>query len=181
MSIAYKTKRSKRAKRISITVKQTGDVIVTLPFFAPPFSAQLFVQQKAAWIHAMQEKLKKRFENKTILKQSKKDYLEKKNVALKMLTAKVEYFNEFYNFTYKGIRIRNQKSRWGSCSTKGNLNFNYALIYLPEKLSDYIIIHELCHLKEMNHGKGFWDLVAQMVPDHKILRRELKNKFINIT
>ncbi len=181
MSIAYKTKRSKRAKRISITVKQTGDVIVTLPFFAPPFAAQLFVQQKSAWILAMQEKLKKRFENKTILKQTKKDYLEKKDAALTMITEKVEYFNKFYNFPYKNISIRNQKSRWGSCSARGNLNFNYALIYLPEKLSDYIVIHELCHLKELNHGKRFWDLVAQMVPDHKALRKELKEKFINIT
>ena len=64
---------------------------------------------------------------------------------------------------------------WGSCSSKKNLNFSYRLYFLPEYLSDYIIIHELCHLKEMNHSKRFWDLVALVCPSYKDYRRELKN------
>lgn len=180
MTIPYELKRSKRARRTSITVKQTGEVVVTVPFYGSTFIADLFVQQKTAWIQAMQEKLKKRFEDKTILKQTRKDYLEKKDEALDLLTKRTHHFNQVYKFTFKNITVRNQKSRWGSCSTKGNINFNYGLIYLPEHLRDYIVVHELCHLQEMNHGKRFWALVEKTIPDHKARRLELRKKFINV-
>lgn len=80
----------------------------------------------------------------------------------------------YYGFTWSRIAIRDQKSRWGSCSKKGNLNFNYRLVHLPEDLVDYIIVHELCHRGVFSHGKEFWDLVARTVPDHKEKRRRLR-------
>ncbi len=72
------------------------------------------------------------------------------------------------------IAIRNTRTRWGSCSSKGNLNFSYRLSLLPAHLSDYVVIHELCHLREFNHGSGFWDLVALLDPDFNAHREELK-------
>lgn len=72
------------------------------------------------------------------------------------------------------IAIRNQRSRWGSCSKKGNLNFNYKLAFLPPEVRDYVIVHEICHIKEFNHGRGFWDLVAETVPEHRAMRRKLR-------
>lgn len=180
MSIFYHLKRSRRAKRTSITVTHTGEIIVTIPFFGSSYIADRFVQQKKVWIEATQEKIKKRFENKTVLKQSKKEYQEKKSQALDMLIRKVEYYNQFYSFSFKKIQVRNQSSRWGSCSSKGNLNFNYALIYLPAHLSDYIVVHELCHLQEMNHSKKFWNLVEKTMPDYKAHRLELRKKYITI-
>jgi len=88
---------------------------------------------------------------------------------------KIEVFNKIYGLIpLNRIAIRNTKSRWGSCSTKGNLNFNYRIVFLPPKLADYLIVHELCHLKEFNHSKRFWDLVARAVPDYKKLQKELK-------
>jgi predicted metal-dependent hydrolase len=85
------------------------------------------------------------------------------------------HYGELHGIKVGKIAIRNQKSRWGSCSKKGNLNFNYKLVFLSPELRDYVIVHEICHIKEFNHGEGFWSLVAEAVPDHRELRKQLKN------
>ncbi len=107
-------------------------------------------------------------------KGSQKEYLLHKETARKLVHERLKYFNQFYGFKYNKVSIRNQKTRWGSCSKSGNLNFSYKLVLLPPHLSDYIIIHELCHLKEFNHSQAFWDLVAQQAPDYKKAINELK-------
>ena len=95
------------------------------------------------------------------------NYEQHKEAARALVHRKLEQFNRHYGFTYHRVAIRDQKSRWGSCSKKGNLNFNYRLLFLPEPLVDAVIVHELCHLREFNHGPRFWMLVAEMIPDHK--------------
>lgn len=91
-----------------------------------------------------------------------------------MVHARVRHYNAVYNFTYARIFIKNTKSRWGSTSSRGNLNFNYKLLFLPPAVADYIIVHELCHLAHFNHGPQFWALVARAVPNHRTLRSELR-------
>ncbi|MDP2944335.1 MAG: M48 family metallopeptidase, partial [bacterium] len=88
------------------------------------------------------------------------------------------HFNRFYNFKYRRISIRDQKTRWGSCSRTGNLNFSYRVLELTPAAADYIIIHELCHLREFNHCVRFWALVAKTVPDYVRLRRELRGRVV---
>jgi hypothetical protein len=105
---------------------------------------------------------------------SAKDFKENKNKAHKLISERISYFNQSGEFPVGKVSIKNQKTRWGSCSGKRNLSFNYKLLFLPENLRDYIIIHELCHLKEMNHSKNFWNLVAGRVPDYKALRRQIR-------
>jgi len=83
-------------------------------------------------------------------------------------------WNRFYNLRYKKIRVRNSQSRWGSCSSQGNLNFNYKVAWLPPELADYIVVHEICHLQELNHSRDFWLLVAKTLPDFNQRRNELK-------
>lgn len=100
-------------------------------------------------------------------------YQKHKESARTLVHKKLEEFNRHYDFTYQRVAIRDQRSRWGSCSKKGNLNFNYRLVFLPEALVDAVIVHELCHLKEFNHGKKFWDLVSATIPDHKERRAML--------
>jgi len=87
---------------------------------------------------------------------------------------RIRHFNLSYGFAIGRITIRNQRSRWGSASKKGNLNFHYKIALLPPRLADYIIVHELCHLAEFNHSPRFWSLVAKMLPDHKERKGELK-------
>ncbi|MEI6480632.1 MAG: M48 family metallopeptidase [bacterium] len=89
--------------------------------------------------------------------------------------SRLEYFNQFYNFKYGTVRIKAQTTRWGSCSSKGNLNFNYKMALLPPHLVDYLVVHELCHLGEFNHSQNFWDLVGKTIPNYLELRAELKS------
>lgn len=104
----------------------------------------------------------------------KQEYIKYKEIARQLAKERIAHFNVAYNFTVNRISIKNQKSRWGSCSKKGNLNFNYRVALLPERLADYVILHELCHLGEFNHSLRFWDLVAKTMPSYKKIRQEFK-------
>lgn len=125
-------------------------------------------------IRIVYRRVYRRRRRRTVTAVSKKAFEEHKAEALRIAVERVEHFNQHYGFTVGMIRIKNQATRWGSCSKKGNLNFNYKLALLPSALQDYLIVHELCHLGEFNHSRSFWALVAQMIPDHVELRRQLR-------
>jgi len=103
-----------------------------------------------------------------------KHYVEHKEVTRVLVHSRLEHWNQFYNFEFNRVAIRNQRRCWGSCTSLKNLNFSYKLLFLPTHLQDYIIVHELCHLEELNHGKNFWALVEQQVPDYKAYIKELR-------
>lgn len=96
-----------------------------------------------------------------------KHYLQHKEAARIVIHERLNYFNTHYEFVYNRVAVRNQRRCWGSCSSLKNLNFSYRLLFLPAELRDYVIVHELCHLAEMNHGPKFWELVSQTIPDHQ--------------
>ena len=170
--IPYTFRKSRRGKYMRLTIKTDASLVVSLPWRLSEETAMKFVLQKADWI------LKKvnyfRNNKSTLPPAVRKDYLQYKKLAREIVEKKLAYFNEFYNFKISRISIRNQKTRWGSCSKMGNLNFSYRIIYLPEKLCDYIIVHELCHIGEFNHSKKFWDLVQKTVSEHKKIRKEIR-------
>ena len=93
---------------------------------------------------------------------------------------RISYFNKIYNFEINRIAIKNTSRRWGSCSSKKNLNFNYKIIYLPPALADYLIVHELCHLGEFNHSKKFWALVEKTIPNYIEINKKLKKTHIKL-
>ena len=95
-----------------------------------------------------------------------KHYVANKEAARSLVLARLAHFSQYYEVTWNRVAIRNQKRCWGSCSAKKNLNFNYKILFLPPHLADYIIVHELCHLAELNHGSLFWSLVAEQMPDY---------------
>ena len=103
-----------------------------------------------------------------------KQYLKYREQARALVHAQVAKINQRYNFPVGRIAIKNHRSRWGSCSKKHNLNFNYKILFLPERLAEYIVAHELCHLGEFNHSPKFWDLVARFAPDYRERVRELR-------
>lgn len=103
-----------------------------------------------------------------------KHYATHKEAARALVHARLVHFAAHYNVTLRKVFIKNTKSRWGSCSSRGNINFNYKIIFLPPAVADYIIVHEVCHLVEFNHGPAFWALVAQVCPDHVARRQELR-------
>lgn len=170
--ISYEVKRYKRAKHVRISVKPGGRVVVTLPWRAPKYLADEFVQKQMAWIQKAREKM--------VLVQPLKrsgtseEYKKYKKEALKVFTQRLTELNAYYQFSYKRVSVRNQKTRWGSCSKTGTLSFSYRLLLLSEAVRDYVLVHELCHTREMNHSKKFWELVAQTTPSYKVLRRELQ-------
>lgn len=96
-----------------------------------------------------------------------------KNRAVEYITKRVYELSEQMDLPFAGLAFKQQKTRWGSCSSHKNLNFNWKLIHAPKEVIDYVIIHELAHTREMNHGRKFWDLVARFDPDHAIHRRWL--------
>lgn len=170
--IDYTLKISKRAKRMRLAVYCDGSCIVTVPPRVPESIIEKFLVEKSRWLI---DKITYFGSSKNIIKNNnKEEYLKYKSQALKLVEERISYFNTFYGYKWNKISIKNQKTRWGSCSKKGNLNFNYKLVLLPKKAADYVIVHELCHLREFNHSQRFWNLVSQTFPDYKEIRNLLK-------
>lgn len=171
---SYAIRRSRRAKRISLTVSRAGEFSVTVPrFWIGEYKILKFIKEKENWILKAFKKVGNRLDLPVNCTR-KSAYKKYKDEALSFAMARAEELNARYGFNYRKITIRNQKSRWGSCSADKNLNFNYRILFLPAALADYIIVHELCHLAEMNHSKKFWALVAKAVPDHGERRKKLR-------
>jgi predicted metal-dependent hydrolase len=162
---------SSRAKHMRVTIRNGGDVRVTVPRFVPLFLVESFMKKKARWIVETFDAAAS--ESPLIKKDTRGEYEEYKEQARAIAHERVAHYTKYYQFAWNAISIKNQKTRWGSCSSKGNLNFSYKLALLPAHLADYIVVHELCHLKEFNHSESFWNLVAETVPNHKELRKEL--------
>lgn len=172
--IKYTLKRSRRAKLMRLAIYNGGDFVVTIPLKMDLAKVEDFIIQKTEWVLKKMKIMSGRDPDGIFARQSKKEYLALRKTAYQLAEKKVMKFNKFYNFTCNKITIRNQKTRWGSCSEKGNLNYNYKIALLPEKYAEYIIVHEICHLKELNHSHKFWDLVAKTIPDYKDRIKELK-------
>ncbi len=106
--------------------------------------------------------------------------IKKREQARRLVENRLSFFNKIYNFEINRIAIKNTSTRWGSCSSKGNLNFNYKILYIRPALADYLIVHELCHLGELNHSKRFWALVSKTIPDYIEVNKELRRTNIKL-
>jgi len=157
-----------KAKRIIISVKPEF-VRVVIPKRQSFKSAQKFVESRLEWIKKNKTKIK--------LQTQKKDELPEidRKVARKVLCRRIGELAQLHNFVYNRISIRKQKTRWGSCSSKNNINLNMNLLHLPSELMDYVLLHELVHTRVKNHSNDFWDELDTVVPNARIIDRKLKD------
>ncbi len=155
-----------------LTVRCDGSVVVTAPPGVSLSVVEKMVSGKREWILSKLD-LFKSVDSGAVRKFSRDDYLKHKDRALEIIKERITFYGEIYRCSFNRICVKNQRTRWGSCSKKGNLNFNYKIIFLPEILRDYIIVHEVCHLRELNHSPKFWALVGRVFPNYLELRREL--------
>lgn len=164
---------------MSIRISRTGEVLVTKPKRVSMAAIKDFIERKKVWI------MEKRAYIQTLPqpapKISRAEMRALKIRAQELVEKRVKHFNQFYNFSYKNISIKNQKTRWGSCSSQKNLNFNCKIALLDPELADYIVVHELCHLAQMNHGPKFWNLVAQTMPEYKKYHIALRKKGLELS
>lgn len=171
-TINYNLKRRRGYKGVKITLKPSRQIVVTTGLLTPQIFINTVLSEKSTWIITTLKKIIA----KNIPLPKKLTPTEKKDLKIKtqrLLDAKLDFFGPQIGVTWNRVTLRNQSTRWGSCSSSGNLNFNYKLSQVPDHLFDYVVVHELCHLKELNHSSRFWSLVQQVIPDYKQRRKEL--------
>ncbi len=174
--IPIEVRRSRR-KSIGLEVRSDGSVILRIPKRLPKREALSFLQSKENWLRKCIAEVEARdsYEELSGVQQLTEEELSALTKAAKdYFAVKCEYFAPLVGVDYHRITIRHQKTRWGSCSAKGNLNFNCLLMLAPEEVRDYVVVHELCHRKEMNHSRAFWNEVAKVIPDYKQKEKWLK-------
>ena len=162
--------RSPRAKRISVSIRPFKGVRVAVPLSVSFDKAQMFAQSKAGWIKkhlAKMEQLELKARTLSLTRPIDR------SAARKVLIDRLNLLAKKYGFTYNRVFIRNQKTRWGSCSTKNNINLNVNLVRVPDELIDYTILHELVHTRVKNHSRRFWDQMDMLLGDAKKTDKKL--------
>lgn len=161
-------------KTLAIQITPDGSVKVRAPKRCPKSTIECFLNEKESWIL---KHVNKAMQNPPVMKnllsvQERNRYIK---IARDIFTQKTAYYASILNVTYGRITIREQKTRWGSCSSEGNLNFNWRLIFAPEEVLDYIVVHELAHRREMNHSQAFYAIVKSILPDYKKSQKWLRD------
>ncbi len=176
--LPYRLIRSDR-KSFSVSVSLDDGITVRVPFCAPEREIQHFLIEKQHWIitRYLEAEAKKKNRPVSDLSDDQRAFLEKKYIdaAREYFPKRVAYFHSFTGGAYKRITIRDQKTRWGSCSAKGTLSFNWRLMLAPPAILDYVVVHELCHLTHMDHSAAFWQAVETVYPDYRNARKWLKD------
>ena len=174
-----------KSNRKTVAIQVNSDLSVTLrvPRQAAPKDIQKILNEKESWILKHIEDIKQKkeaFDASAPERLTDDEIHELAEKASKYIPERVAYFAKLVGVTYGRITIRNQKTRWGSCSSRGNLNFNCLLMLTPPEVIDYLVVHELCHRKQMNHSKAFWSEVEKVLPDYKARVKWLKDEGGNI-
>ena len=170
----YEVKRSSR-KTVCLSVRQDGTLLVRAPFWLPETEIRRFLMEKSEWIGRNVAKMKKAAAAAGSEQPfSEEEMKEMARQAAEVIPARAAHYARKIGVTYGRITIRCQKTRWGSCSSKGNLNFNCLLMKAPPQVLDSVVVHELCHRKEMSHSARFYAEVLRVYPEYRIWQRWLR-------
>lgn len=165
-------------KTVALEIQKDLRVIVRAPLKMEEKDIERFVAEKSDWLEKHLKIAKQRLEdekkNASLPGFTYEEISALADKAVQAIPLRVEYYAELMNVDYGRITVRNQVSRWGSCSSKGNLNFNCLLMLCPPEVLDYVVVHELCHLKQMNHSPAFWAEVAAILPKYELQKKWLK-------
>ena len=166
MSMKYKIIRSARRKRIALQITGEG-LEVRAPYSATERQITELIQNNLEWIEKNMARMKEKMQNEPPAEKLTMDELRAlADEALKVIPERVAFYASVIGVTYGRITIRNQRSRWGSCSSRGNLNFNCLLMLMPPEVIDSVVVHELCHRKEPNHSERFYAEVLKAYPEY---------------
>lgn len=173
---SYQVKRSKR-KTISIEITKELSVLVRCPLRFPKMEIERFIIKNEAWISTHLKAMKKRMELEQAHILNERQVCALKKKAKETLPQRVAFYSGLMGLSPTGIKITSAKKRFGSCSAKDSLCFSYRLMLYPMDAVDYVVVHELAHIRYKNHGKQFYALIAQILPDYKTRERLLKNSY----
>ncbi len=160
-----------KGRTLRLRVRVDGTLIVSLPTRMSRREAEPFLQKQKTWIEHARARMSAR---EHVPKVSGPLRKQERLLATERIRERLAYFNKDARFPIRRVVIRDQRTRWGSCSSRGTLSFQYRLIRLPIPLLDYVVVHELCHLHHHHHGPTFWAAVAALLPDYERLRQALK-------
>lgn len=176
--LPYKVIYSNR-KSCSISISPEDGLVLRVPLRTSAKEMQHILLEKQHWIITKYLEMQEKERNRPVsdLTDIQRAALEKRyiNAAREYFPKRVAYFQQFTGGAYSRIAIRDQKTRWGSCSAKGTLSFNWRLMLAPPAILDYVVVHELCHLTHMNHSSAFWHAVGEVYPDYRTARKWLKD------
>lgn len=167
----YELIRSRR-KTLALQMKADGTLLVRAPLRTPRWEIESFLLRNGEWVRRQRAKLAARTGAEKL---SEEELAELKKRAREVFLARAAYYAPLVGVRCGRIAVRSQHSKWGSCSSKGNLNFNCLLLLAPAEALDYVVVHELCHMLEMNHSPRFWAQVERVLPDYKSARKWLKD------
>lgn len=168
-----------RSRRKTISIQIDGNLCITVraPLRMPEYAIREFIEEREEWIEKHLAKMRERQEK---LQPEPQEMLTVEEIralakeAADYIPGRVSFYARKIGVRYGRITIRNQRSRWGSCSSRGNLNFNCLLMLTPPEVIDYVVVHELCHRLEMNHSQAFWAEVERVLPDYRKYEKWLK-------
>ena len=168
----YQLIRSRR-KTVALEIRPDGTLLVRAPYRMTARDIETFLGQHQSWIEKHQKKVLKARSQVKVLSSEELRALARQ--AARVIPERVAHFAPKVGVTYGRITIRAQRTRWGSCSSKGNLNFNCLLMLAPPEVLDSVVVHELCHRKEMNHSPRFYAEVYRVFPEYDRWHKWLKD------
>ena len=173
MQEKYTVIRSMR-KSVAIVVMLDGTVLVSAPYLYPEWKIEKLMAEKQGWLKKAKEKMEKR--RAAAFEPSEEEIKKLKEKAKEILPKKVEYFSSLIGVKPTAVHITSAKTRFGSCSGKNSISFSYRLMQYPEAAVDYVVVHELCHIKHHNHSARFYSCIEKILPDYKEREKLLKNE-----